>query len=94
LETSDKEKKIIYFHPDVPPPEENNDWKVVSSVPLLDWILDHHREFGVSLQLISDQTNIGSQFVKSFGGLGGMLRYEVDLPSLNVEPEDEEEYFW
>jgi len=32
--------------------------------------------------------------VKGFGGLGGFLRYGVDLPSITEEPDEEEEYVW
>jgi len=85
-------KKIVYYQTEQKP--EENDWTVVSCCPLLDWILDHYKEFGVSIQLFSDQTSIGSQFVKGFGGLGGFLRYGVDLPSITVEPDEEEEYVW
>jgi len=86
-----EEKKTIYYHPDAAP--DGGDWTVVLSVPLLDWILEHYKEFGVTLQLVSDQSSIGSQFVKGFGGIGGFLRFEMDLPSLTMEPEDEE-YVW
>jgi len=87
-----KKKKVVYYQPEQKP--EENDWTVVSCCPLLDWILDHYKEFGVSIQLFSEQTSIGSQFVKGFGGIGGFLRYGVDLPSITVEPEEEEEYVW
>jgi len=87
-----EEKKTVYFLPDTTP--DFGDWTVVSSIPLLDWILEHYKEFGVTLQFITDQSSIGSQFVKGFGGIGGFLRFEIDLPSLTIEPEDEEEYVW
>jgi len=89
----EQEKKTIYYLPDAIL-EGYDEWKVVSSVPLLDWILEHYKEFGVILQLVSDQSSIGSQFVKGFGGIGGFLRFQVDLPSLTITPEDDEEYVW
>jgi len=89
-----EEKKTIYCLPDTTL-EGYDDWKVVSSVSLVDWILEHYKEFGVTLQLVSDQSSIGCQFVKGFGGIGGFLRFEVDLPSLTITPEeDDEEYVW
>jgi len=89
-----EEKKTIHHLPDTTL-EGYDEWKVVSSVPLLDWILEHYKEFGVNLQLVSDQSSIGSQFVKGFGGIGGFLRFQVDLPSLTITPEeDDEEYVW
>lgn len=84
--------KICYVAPDKSL-EESQEWTVKSQMPLLDWILEHWNEFGCKLELVSDQTNVGAQFVKGFGGLGGLLRYQAELPSTTTEPEsDEEEY--
>jgi len=79
--------------------EENQDWKVMSNVPLLDWVLEHYGEFGSNIELISDQTDVGAQFVKGFGGVGGLLRYQTELPSTapDVPDNDEDseyEYIW
>jgi len=93
--------KILYLQHDKQIPEQlNEEWKVKSSEPLIDWILEHYIEFGCKLELVSDQTSVGAQFVRGFGGLGGLLRYQVELPSLSTvdEPksdeEDEYEYVW
>lgn len=93
--------KILYLPPDKQIPENlNEEWKVRSSAPLLDWILEHYIEFGCKMELVSDQTNVGAQFVKGFGGLGGLLRYQVELPSNSTvdesasNEEDEFEYEW
>jgi len=79
--------------------EENQEWAVRSSLPLLDWVLEHYGEFGANLELISDQTDVGAQFVKGFGGIGGLMRYQTELPSTAPEiPEESEdsefEYTW
>jgi peptide chain release factor subunit 1 len=89
--------KILYLSPDKQVPESlKEEWKVKSTVPLLDWILEHYIEFGCNLELVSDQTDGGAQFVKGFGGLGGLLRYQVELPSNSTIDEsasnEEEEY--
>jgi len=89
--------KILYLPLDKQVPENlKEEWKVTSSVPLLDWILEHYIEFGCKLELVSDQTSVGAQFVKGFGGLGGLLRYQVELPSNSTVDEsasnEEEEY--
>lgn len=34
----------------------------------------------------------GSQFVKGFGGIGGMLRYKVDFQALQCDDLEEDEY--
>jgi len=92
--------KILYLSPQKKVPENlNEEWKVKSNVPLLDWILEHYIEFGCKLELVSDQTNVGAQF-KAFGGLGGLLRYQVELPSNSAvdesasNEEEDYEYEW
>jgi peptide chain release factor subunit 1 len=93
--------KILYLPPDKKIPENfAQEWTVKSNVLLLDWILEHYNEFGCRLELVSDQTDVGSQFVKGFGGLGGLLRYQVELPSNSPvdesasNEEDEYDYDW
>ncbi|KAH8018922.1 hypothetical protein HPB51_013988 [Rhipicephalus microplus] len=39
---------------------------------------------GATLEIITDKSQEGSQFVKGFGGIGGILRYRVDFQSLEV----------
>ena len=35
------------------------------------------------LELVSDQSSLGTQFLRGFGGLGGLLRWTVDFDELN-----------
>nr|UXY87331.1 eukaryotic release factor 1 [Cryptomonas sp.] len=50
----------------------------------LDWIVSNRKSFGTNVFLVTDCTSEGSQFVKGFGGIGGILRYDVstkiDIP--------------
>jgi len=90
--------KVVYLD-EGKPLEETQDWTIKSNLPLLDWILEHYGEFGANLELISDQTDVGAQFVKGFGGIGGLMRYQTELPSTAPEiPEESEdseyEYAW
>jgi peptide chain release factor subunit 1 len=62
------------------------------SEPLLDWLLEHYSEYGCALQLVSDQSDEASQFVHGFGGIGGTLRYRVQLPSENTYDDCEYDY--
>lgn len=43
---------------------------------------------GATLEIITDKSQEGSQFVRGFGGVGGILRYKVDLQNLNVDDDD------
>jgi len=102
VSVSDPEvKKIVFVKQDQKKNEDdlnniNKDWNIISSVPIVDWILENYKSFGAVVEIVSDQTDVGSQFVKGFGGLGGILRYDVALPStaINDFDDDDEEYVW
>lgn len=57
--------------------------EVLKKERLIDWIIDHHESFGCRLEIISDSTGVGSQFVRGFGGLGALLRWRVEFLELN-----------
>jgi len=44
---------------------------------------------GATLEIVTDKSQEGSQFVRGFGGVGGILRYKVDLQNLNVDEDAE-----
>ena len=56
--------------------------ELVESLPLLEWLANNYKNFGATLEIITDRSQEGSQFVKGFGGIGGLLRYRVDLGSM------------
>lgn len=45
----------------------------------VDWIAEHYKDYGCALVFVSNLTSEGTQFVEGFGGVGGILRYKVDL---------------
>jgi peptide chain release factor subunit 1 len=58
--------------------------------PLLEWFAEKYKEFGANLEFVTNRSQEGAQFVKGFGGIGGLLRYKVDLANLaSVDDEDE-----
>lgn len=59
---------------------------------LLEWFANNYKDFGANLEFVTNKSQEGAQFVKGFGGIGGMLRYKVDLASLTVD-EDDDEFF-
>ncbi|PWN28120.1 putative eukaryotic translational release factor 1 [Jaminaea rosea] len=61
-------------------------------MPLLEWIAENYQQFGCSLEFVSDRSQEGMQFVRGFGGIGGVLRYQLDLQLLNELDEDESEF--
>ncbi|GFR30624.1 eukaryotic peptide chain release factor subunit 1 [Trichonephila clavata] len=58
--------------------------ELVDSLPLLEWLANNYKSFGATLEIITDRSQEGSQFVKGFGGIGGILRYRVDFQSLDL----------
>ena len=45
----------------------------------------HYKDFGCNLDFVTDKSGEGTQFVKGFGGIGGILRWKVDFGQLNEE---------
>lgn len=60
---------------------------------LLEWFADKYRDFGANLEFVTNRSQEGAQFVKGFGGIGGLLRYKVDFTNLtSVDDDDEDEF--
>ena len=88
LEAGAVEKLIVY---------ENYE-KEYEEDDFVDWIAENYRDFGCDLYFVSDASGEGTQFVEGFGGIGGVLRYRMDmnefdddeneLSSLSLEDED------
>lgn len=57
----------------------------------VDWIAQNYQKFGCSLELISDRSQEGTQFVRGFGGVGGILRYKMDVMALRDHEHKEED---
>jgi len=66
---------------------------IVSNESFVDWITEHYKEFGARLEFITDKSEEGSQFVKGFGGLGGVLRWKVDFVEMAEYEEVDEDDF-
>jgi len=52
---------------------------------LAEWLCDHYKEFGCQLHLVSDHTTLGAQFVRGFGGIGGVLRFPMPTAAEAVD---------
>ena len=55
------------------------DLDIVDSIELSDWLLMNYKKFGIQVELISDKSADGNQFCKGFGGVGGFLRYKIEV---------------
>lgn len=45
--------------------------ELIDSQPLLEWLANNYKNFGATLEIITDKSQEGSQFVRGFGGIGG-----------------------
>ncbi|KAN0127577.1 Peptide Chain Release Factor eRF1/aRF1 [Lactarius tabidus] len=61
--------------------------------PLLEWFAEKYKEFGANLEFVTNRSQEGAQFVKGFGGIGGLLRYKVDFTNLSSADDEEDEFF-
>ncbi|XP_060076550.1 eukaryotic peptide chain release factor subunit 1 [Ylistrum balloti] len=62
-------------------------------MPLLEWFANNYKKFGATLEIITDKSQEGAQFVRGFGGIGGILRYQVDFQVFNTPTFDDYEDF-
>lgn len=60
-------------------PESNIELDIVANESLTDWILLNYKKFGINIEFISDKSADGNQFCKGFGGIGGFLRYKIEV---------------
>lgn len=73
--------------------KDGNILEVQEKLSLLEWLANNYKKFGCALEFVSNKSQEGSQFCRGFGGIGGLLRYAVDLTEFEV-PEDNGEDFW
>jgi len=65
------------------------DLEVKEKVALLDWFSTNFKSFGARLQFITNKSQEGAQFCKGFGGIGGLLRYQVDFATMETIDDDD-----
>ena len=66
--------------------------KVCEPQSLLEWFAEKYKEFGANLEFVTNRSQEGAQFVKGFGGIGGLLRYKVDFTNLQSVDDDDDEF--
>ena len=72
--------------------ETGVEMEMIETLPLLEWLANNYKMFGATLEIITDKSQEGSQFVRGFGGIGGILRYKVDFQSMQLDELDNEEF--
>lgn len=63
--------------------EDGAELEVMEKEPLVEWFANNYKQFGCNLEFVTDRSSEGTQFVKGFGGIGGILRWKVDFAELN-----------
>jgi len=61
-------------------------------VLLVEWIAGEYKKFGCVLEFVTNKSQEGSQFCRGFGGIGGLLRYQIDLTQFE-EPTNFDDFY-
>jgi peptide chain release factor subunit 1 len=64
-------------------PDTNAELEIIEKEPLVEWFANNYKSFGCNLEFVTDRSSEGTQFVKGFGGIGGILRWKVDFAEFN-----------
>ena len=70
---------------------ERIDDEVDEESSLCEWLSTHYKDFGCELEFVTDKSPEGTQFLKGFAGLGGFLRYKIDLDVQEADYVEEDE---
>jgi peptide chain release factor subunit 1 len=72
--------------------DTGQEMELIEQMPFLEWLAEKYKDFGASLEFVSDKSSEGNQFVKGFGGIGALLRYKVNFEQL-ADFDDDDEYY-
>mmetsp|Transcript_28025 Transcript_28025/g.46381 ORF Transcript_28025/g.46381 Transcript_28025/m.46381 type:complete len:465 (-) Transcript_28025:249-1643(-) len=88
--TQTAEEKVVYLNKQQEQDDNNFrdaetgvELETVDKEPLVEWFANNYKNFGCSLEFVTDRSSEGTQFVKGFGGIGGILRWKVDFTEMN-----------
>nr|AAG25924.1 peptide chain release factor 1b [Euplotes octocarinatus] len=80
----EQEKDSKYFKNE----KTGTDLEIVKCVALSEWLCENYSKYGVKLEFITDKSQEGFQFVNGFGGIGGFLRYKLEMENHDYDKED------
>jgi peptide chain release factor subunit 1 len=94
--TSNSDEKILHLSKE----QQTNDkyfrdtetgveLEIIEKEPIVEWFANNYKTYGCNLEFVTDRSSEGTQFVKGFGGIGGILRWKVDFIELNNFEDDE-----
>lgn len=70
--------------------KEGVEFDVMENLTLTEYLLDSYKKYVSSLEIVTDKSSEGNQFVKGFGGIGGILRFKVEENLGNFSDDDNE----
>lgn len=88
--TPEQERNEAHFHD----PETGVELEVIEKLPLVEWIANNYKTFGAHLEFVTNRSQEGSQFCRGFGGIGGLLRWQVDFSQLDETNYEENNDDW
>ena len=74
-------------------PKTGQSLDIVEKAPMLEWLAENYKQFGCALEFVTNKSQEGSQFCRGFGGMGGVLRYAVDMADFEEEEEYAEDFY-
>ena len=74
----EQEKDESYFRDS----ETGVELETVEKEALVEWFANNYKDYGCNLEYVTDRSSEGTQFVKGFGGIGGILRWKVDFAEM------------
>lgn len=63
--------------------ETGAELETIEKESLVEWFANNYKLFGCNMEFITDRSGEGTQFVKGFGGIGGILRWKVDFMEMS-----------
>ena len=69
-------------------PTTGQDMETVEKDLFLEWLAENYKSFGAALEIVTNKSQEGSQLVRGFGGIGGILRWKVDLAEMGDDDDD------
>uniref|UniRef100_A0A0N5AX67 Eukaryotic peptide chain release factor subunit 1 n=1 Tax=Syphacia muris TaxID=451379 RepID=A0A0N5AX67_9BILA len=91
LKNSNGEEKILHLRPDqeknkshFTDPISGAELELVDSMALLEWLANNYKSFGAALEIVTDRSQEGAQFVRGFGGIGGEIALYIFFFSIRM----------
>jgi len=69
-------------------------YDVVDRMDFVEWLATNYTNYGAKLEFVTDRSQEGMQFVKGFGGVGGLLRYKLNFEDFDYNDSENDSDIW